>query len=226
MQNERTKADQYANNRRTIFIALAVIFLMAVVFVVVLFISNIPKTATIKVLVAPSTSTLTIGGKKYRTKGDIRIEPGEYEVKIQKDGFISYEGKISVAKGETAKLYECLKAEEGNDFYTKNTREYELCYTAQETTAEVEQRKLYDSDKIYTILPFHSYEKGFNIDANKAEDGDEKITIKITLLSCLEKRREGLKKNALEWLRENGVNPDDYNIIYAGGCDSSDQKAD
>ena len=41
MQNERTKSDQYANNRRTIFIALAVIFLMAVVFVVVLFISNI-----------------------------------------------------------------------------------------------------------------------------------------------------------------------------------------
>ena len=75
-------------------------------------------------------------------------------------------------------------------------------------------------------MPFHSYEKGFNIDANKAEDGDEKITIKITLLSCIEKRREGLKKNALEWLRENGVNPDDYNIIYAGGCDSSDQKAD
>ena len=66
------------------------------------------------------------------------------------------------------------------------------------------------------MTPYNSYDDGFNIVA--FEDEEKGTIIKITLLSCKEARREALKPNALEWLKKHNVDPEQYTIEYANGC--------
>ena len=80
-------------------------FIGIVIYSIVHLIINADKTATIEVLVAPSDSVLTIDGKVFPTDTKIRIKPGTYAVKIEKDGFISYNGSIKASDGEISYLY-------------------------------------------------------------------------------------------------------------------------
>ena len=206
--------EKQMSNRIRLIIAGIVIFIIAVIAILIAWIINIPKTATIEVIVAPSDAKILIGEKRYKN-GTHKIEPGDYSIAVTRDDFSPYASEFSIKEGETKKLLVCLNEIDGNTWYDEHKEDDDICRRAAELASE-EYKKEKQTADIYSVTPYNSYDDGFNIVAY--EDEEKGTIVKITLLSCKEARREALKPNALEWLKKHNVDPEQYTIEYANGC--------
>ena len=206
--------EKQMSNRIKLIIAGVVIFVIAVIAILIAWIINIPKTATIEVIVAPSDAKILIGEKRYKN-GTHKIEPGDYSIAVTRDNFSPYASEFSIEEGETKKLLVCLNEIDGNTWYDEHKEDNDICRKAAELASE-EYKKEKQTADIYSVTPYNSYDDGFNIVAY--EDEEKGTIVKITLLSCKEARREALKPNALEWLKKHNVDPEQYTIEYANGC--------
>lgn len=206
--------EKQMSNRIKLIIAGVVIFVIAVIAILIAWIINIPKTATIEVIVAPSDAKILIGEKRYKN-GTHKIEPGDYSIAVTRDDFSPYASEFSIKEGETKKLLVCLNEIDGNTWYDEHKEDDDICRKAAELASE-EYKKEKQTADVYSVTPYNSYDDGFNIVA--FEDEEKGTIIKITLLSCKEARREALKPNALEWLKKHNVDPEQYTIEYANGC--------
>lgn len=70
------------------------------------------------------------------------------------------------------------------------------------------------SDPIYYLTPYQNYNHGYNITADKVQDPNQKITIRIEILSNDPKRIQILKDQALDFLKHRQINLEDYQIIF------------
>ena len=206
--------EKQMSNRIKLIIAGVVIFVIAVIAILIAWIINIPKTATIEVIVAPSDAKILIGEKRYKN-GTHKIEPGDYSIAVTRDNFSPYASEFSIEEGETKKLLVCLNEIDGNTWYDEHKEDDDICRKAAELASE-EYKKEKQTADVYSVTPYNSYDDGFNIVAY--EDEEKGTIVKITLLSCKEARREALKPNALEWLKKHNVDPEQYTIEYANGC--------
>ena len=206
--------EKQMSNRIKLIIAGVVIFVIAVIAILIAWIINIPKTATIEVIVAPSDAKILIGEKRYKN-GTHKHEPGDYSIAVTRDDFSPYASEFSIKEGETKKLLVCLNEIDGNTWYDEHKEDDDICRRAAELASE-EYKKEKQTADIYSVTPYNSYDDGFNIVAY--EDEEKGTVVKITLLSCKEARREALKPNALEWLKKHNVDPEQYTIEYANGC--------
>ena len=206
--------EKQMSNRIKLIIAGVVIFVIAVIAILIAWIINIPKTATIEVIVAPSDAKILIGEKRYKN-GTHKIEPGDYSIAVTRDDFSPYASEFSIEEGETKKLLVCLNEIDGNTWYDEHKEDDDICRKAAELASE-EYKKEKQTADVYSVTPYNSYDDGFNIVAY--EDEEKGTIVKITLLSCKEARREALKPNALEWLKKHNVDPEQYTIEYANGC--------
>lgn len=195
-----------------IFIIVA--FIGLVIYSVINLIVNADKTATIKILVAPSDATVTIDGRNYPTDRTIKIEPGTYAVKIEKDGFIPFNGSIKADADTTAYLYEYLNEENENGTYYKDN-EHELSRTQRiaDKKADIFQENYTGSDDIWNVTPYDDYPSGYKIYAEKEENGS--VIVNIYLYTCDNSRVEKLKKKALEYLEEKKIDLNKYIVRYS-----------
>ena len=215
---------QSAQDRRAEFVRThwkqgAIILIVLFVIIVGIFVGraiylNI-NNATLKVLVAPEDAKVLIGGKRYRN-GEHHVKPGNYDVKITREGFEEYTGQLSIEEKGYGEVYFCMNNTDGVDWYSNDEKYAHLCDVVNEHQYDKETAEKF-SDKIFSVTPFHSYEKGFNIDA-KLDDETKKITVTIEPLSCRYERAKALEKNALEWLEKSGVDTNDYEIVYYEPC--------
>ena len=206
--------EKQMSNRIKLIIAGVVIFVIAVIAILIAWIINITKTATIEVIVAKKKKKILIGEKRYKN-GTHKIEPGDYSIAVTRDDFSPYASEFSIEEGETKKLLVCLNEIDGNTWYDEHKEDDDICRKAAELASE-EYKKEKQTADIYSVTPYNSYDDGFNIVAY--EDEEKGTIVKITLLSCKEARREALKPNALEWLKKHNVDPEQYTIEYANGC--------
>lgn len=217
-------AYQSAQDRRAAFVRThwkqgTIILIVLFVIIIGIFVGraiylNI-NNATLKVLVAPEDAKVLIGGKRYRN-GEHHVKPGNYDVKITREGFEEYTGQLSIEEKGYGEVYFCMNNTDGVDWYSNNEKYAHLCDVVNEHQYDKETAEKF-SDKIFSVTPFHSYEKGFNIDA-KLDDETKKITVTIEPLSCRYERAKALEKNALEWLEKAGIDINDYEIVYYEPC--------
>ena len=208
-----------SNTKQKKFVKYSLIFLIAVFIGIFIYstaslIINADKTATIEVLVAPSDSTLTIDGRNFPTKTTIRIKPGTYSVKIEKDGFISYNNSITAEDKRTVYLYEYLNEEDENGtFYQNNEEENQRTQQIYNKKADLFHEEYTGTDNIWNITPYDNYNQGYRIFAEK--DDNKKILVNIYLYTCSDSKIEDLKTKALNYLKENNINPENYVIEYS-----------
>ena len=192
------------------------IFIGIIIFAIVNFIINIDKTAEIKILVAPSDSIVTIDGKKYSTDTTIRVIPGTYDVKIEKSGFISYHNSITASSGETTYLYEYLNEEGSNGtYYSSNEREAGIAQRISDFRADKYHEEYTGSDPIWGVTPYYSYSEGIKISASKASDDSNEVEIEVYLYTCVDSEVSTLKQKAIDYLNNNGINLEKYEVKYS-----------
>jgi hypothetical protein len=197
---------------KRIVLIVAIVFALVFVFAAIFWIIEAPKTGKIDIVVAPVSATVKVGEKRYGN-GTHRIEPGTYNIEISKDGFGGYTGQITIEDGKTEKLYICLQKDENNtDYYASHKEDSDACWQVEEYNIEKLEGEKY-SDQIFKVAPFHSYSRGFYVDPYL--DENDKVHVKITLVTCAAARAEGLKQNAHEWLTNKGININDYEVEYS-----------
>lgn len=211
MPRPKTREQFEFENRKRFFKLGIMVFAVLVFIAIVGWIINAPKTAKLNILVAPTDAKVTVGGKKFNN-GTHRIEPGTYDIEITRDEFESYTGQVTVESGKTEKLYVCLQKIDGNDeYYDAHEKDYQTCYTVQEYLAEKLDSEKY-TDPIFKVAQYSSYDKGFYISPYLTEDNEARVIIR--LVTCSAERAEGLKQNAMEWLRGQGIKTEDYEFEY------------
>ena len=80
-----------------------------------------------------------------------------------------------------------------------------------DANADLERKNYTDSDPIFKITPYSSYQNGFSIVSEKQEN-TSKILLKIDLLTCSDDQIQKLKDAAYQYLKDNKINPDNYDI--------------
>lgn len=215
---KKTKKDSDQKKRK--YFKLTIFGIAAIIFGFLVFISidtiiNHDKTANIKIVVAPASATVKIGDETYNTNTTIRIKPGTYEVSIEKDGFKPYKNTIEAKQYETSYLYEYLEEKDENGTYYQNN-DYNLVQQISDFKNDLTRETYTNSDPIWNITPYYSYEKGIKITADKAEDG--KILIHVRFQTCLDSNIETLKNAAEEYLKYHNIDLKNYTIDYAKLC--------
>jgi hypothetical protein len=211
------KFDSNTKQRKIIkgtIIFLVTLFIGIIIYSVTDLIINADKTANIEILVAPSDAKVEIDGKSYSTKANIRIKPGTYAVKIEKDGFISFNGSITANADETSYLYEFLNEQDENGTYYKdNENEAGRAQQVSDKKADIFHETYNGTDNIWNVTPYDNYQGGYKIYAEKDESGNP--IIKVYLYTCSNDRLAKLKDKALEYLEEQKIDLKKYKIEYS-----------
>lgn len=146
-----------------------------IIFAIILFtaglskIMNRDKTATVKILVAPTDAIVQIGGETYGTDKEVKLTPGDYNIFIKKDGFNNYSTKITLKKDDTYNLYEYLtQTDENGTFYKDNLRESSRAQEISDRNADLNNAKFNGTDPIWNITPYENYKQGIKITAELA----------------------------------------------------------
>jgi hypothetical protein len=206
-----------SNEKQKKFFKASLIFLVAafigaIIYSTIYLIVNADKTATIEILVGPTDAIVEIDGRNFPTEGTIRIEPGTYAVKIEKEGFISYNGSIKATANETSYVYEFLNEVDENGTFYNNERELARIQQISDKRADLFHEQYNGTDPIWDVTPYDDYPSGYKIYAEKDDEG--KIIVNIYLYTCSKDRISKLKQNALDYFEEKKINLENYTLNY------------
>lgn len=209
-----TNEDKQKRTIKYAIIGLVVLFIGIIAYTINHFIYIALYPAEVIILVAPKDAKLTIDNKEYPTSTTARFKEGEYNVKIEKQGFNSIETTLSVKNGEKNYLYEYIEQENGDKSWFENDRENQIRFEKISEYKARETQKKYGEDKIFLVTPYDNYVDGYKITATK-KDNSEKTTLNIHLYTCNEEKKKKYIENALNYLKSKDINPDDYKIEYS-----------
>lgn len=210
-----TNLNKSEKQRLALAVTGIVLFAIACIVAIILAIRNSIYSARVIINVAPGDAQIIIDSKQYKN-GEVALKPGSYHAEISRNGFEGIATDFQVEKDEKYKLYACLSTTESTkEWYDEHKDDSTLCNISNEYLLRAAQSKKL-SDPIFKVTPYHSYDKGFNIDPYF--DDNNRIIVKITALSCIAERREGLYQSALKYLRNNSIDPNSYIIEKASGC--------
>lgn len=202
-------------NRKNLMIIAVVGFLLFSVIAIILAIIDGRKSATLDLLVAPSSATITIDGKTYKN-GTYRFVPGEIKVIISKEGFKTEEKTVALEANVTTKLYTYIMPIDGSfEWYLQHEDEQLLLNTIGDNEASEASASYLEKYPVVNELPivYANYDKEYNytefrIDGGMFDGCKKDFCLKITDTTG------GNRDAALEMLKKRGVDVDDYEIIY------------
>lgn len=191
----------------TLFIALPVTF----------FLIDLQKTATVNILLAPSFAKVEINGKTYDS-GTERINAYSGKVTVSADGFQSKELDVNLASREITDLYVYLVPNDGNmNWYDERPAERQILSAIGDSFAIIQSENFHTAHPIIDILPISVAEvdpktqtilHDYRIDYGEFTGCETDFCLKITDHTGKD------HENALQYLRDRGYNPEDYQILY------------
>lgn len=205
-----------ANKKGNHLLNMIIFFLLISLFILIYFfitwITNYDKTATLDYYIAPATATISLNQEILKPEGKIKLKPGTYKLKITKQGFTDFSTDIELKPNQTTTLYQALEPDSTNaDYYQTHPDEASRVQHIADANADLERKNYTDSDPIFKITPYSSYQNGFSIISEKQEN-TSKILLKIDLLTCSDDQIQKLKDAAYQYLKDNKINPDNYDI--------------
>lgn len=208
--------DQPKTKKSKSLINLILFFLVISLVIIIYFffqwIINYDKTATLDYYLAPSTATVVINEKPLKSDGKIKLKPGTYTIKVSQPGFIEISKNIELKVNQTTYFYEYLEPDSSNqDYYKNHSAEESRTQHISDFKADLERKSYTDSDPVFKVTPYSSYQAGFSIAAEK-QPQTTKVKLKITLFTCSDQQIEELKSAAYKYLIDNKLNPNSYDI--------------
>jgi len=185
------------------------------------------KPTILEIAVAPTTAKIEIDGKEYQN-GTHRIEPGEYDVKITKEGFKQKETKVKVAKGQQTILATyILSEEEGYKYFERSAADIEVLHQIN-AEEDAELRSFIDEYdekmKIKEVLPINASYNFFEGQKGAANlivqvfisDGstDSKCHYAFCLRVTGDRKKSQREARVKEIMKANNFNYEDYEVIY------------
>jgi len=105
-------------NRKKIIVAGVVALVLIIGISIYFIVWNMLNSVTVNITVTPSIAKVMIGEREFGTLGDYKIMPGEYEVVVSAEGFVTKTGKLVAVADETVNVSMYLEpTEENKDWY-------------------------------------------------------------------------------------------------------------
>ncbi len=190
------------------------------VLIIALFIVDRVRNATVEILVAPTFAKVEIDGKTYPSKKTIKTTPKdeEFTAIVSADGFETKEITFKVEKNQTSYIYVSLNNKESGEqwYLDQSGEEYDRFVMVEEALLEIASDDFTKQYPIVTILPYINSEDGYRIDYGDYEGCEGGFCLQIT-----DNTGENHEK-ALQYIRDNGFVPDDYQIVYKNILQSED----
>lgn len=205
------------SQRKIIIIALVIVAALVLGVVVYQVVYSIRYSANLTLAVAPNDAVILLNDKQIKNQ-DQRIKPGEYILKIEREGFEAEEWAFSAQKGETVDILIALLPSDGNyQWYSDNPRDaiiYDGVITREQEEA---MREAFSSDPLVALLPYTEDSHGLTyiIEASY----NEGINLLIRLNTCSEVSAAIYKEQALTWIKSQGFDPNSYQVTYRTLCD-------
>ena len=206
---------------RRIILVVAILALLAIIGISAYFIiTDKINSAIVNVTVLPSMAEVKVGEKKCKTFGECRMAPGEYEVTISSEGFVSQSFSFVAKEGRseenTILLY--LEPEEWNaDWYEKNLNDHESLIMGeinyQDMTKEMNEllEKNPGIDSLPVKIDYYTSDQAkrvwYTIEAQVNDDGTGFYII-------ITDKSGGNYDNAIARLKTLGIDVDKYKIEY------------
>ena len=204
--------DEMAKQRLVMAGFLTALFVILTLIAVLFAIIEGRKSVSLDILVAPKDAVITLNGERYKN-GEYRVEPGEYEVSITREGLEPYYKVVDFADGEDVKMYLYLTGVDGDmSWYLTHSEDDMIVTSIGDYYANKKSQEYAASDPIFAVTPYYDYDKGFKVNAAQGED--DKVEVIIYLYTCDENRLETLKENAHKWLNEKQIDLEKYKLSY------------
>ena len=201
--------------RKQLIIGVIILFFVICIYAITVFIIDLPKTAKFSILISPTDSKVTLNQVQY-SSGNQKVIPGEYKIKIERQGFNTEETEIKIDKNGHKYIYYCLEPdEEHKNWFKEHKKDQEACDQVNQALNEIQKSETMQ-DPIFSVTPYHSDEKRFYIDSELNKDHG--IIVKIRPMSCKTEIKNILKQNALNYLKSQNINPEQYKIEYIEDC--------
>jgi len=171
------------------------------------------NTATLDIQsTVPNDPTITIDAKKVSANGKVNVTPGKHTVAAKRNGFYDKTTDVTVKMGETQKVQIIMNP--SGDVGYQWLRDHPDLATQWE--AVIGHQFDQNSQNTTTRNPLISYlpmiRPTWRIDygvSEKHPTDPTAVTITITYGGA-----EIDKQNALQWIKDQGFNPSDYDIVF------------
>lgn len=198
---------EYIRNHKAAFslITLAVVGLLG--YGAYIAISRAGKEA-VQVYLTPEDASLTANGESLGT-GTVYLTPGEYEIKASKEGFESYNKKITITSPNTSDIDIALQpmSEEAKKWAAENQKLY-LAYEGRAgKRANQEGEEFSKKNPVASRLPIDTFLYSIGYRADTSDPSGDSIIIVISA-------PEGYRRAALERFRDLGYDPTDFTIEF------------
>ena len=216
-----TKKPKYQNTQNrnmpkksllSIVMSFLILVLIIIIAAFINWITNSDKTATLDYYLAPASASFIIDGKTYQGDSKIKLKPGNYTIKISNANFQETTRDLELKNNQVTYLYEALEPDsEHQEYYKSHPEDESRVQHIADFKADLERKNYTDSDPIFEVTPYSSYQAGFSIAAEK-QPQTTKVKLKITLFTCSNQQIEELKTAAYKYLTDNKLNPNNYDI--------------
>lgn len=216
-----TKKPKYQNaqNKNTskksllsIIMSFLILVLIIIIAAFINWITNSDKTATLDYYLAPTSASFMIDGKTYQGDAKIKLKPGNYTIQISSPNFKEVTQDLKLKNNQVTYIYEALEPDSDHqDFYKSHPDDESRVQHIADFKADLERKSYTDSDPVFKVTPYSSYQAGFSIAAEK-QPQTTKVKLKITLFTCSDQQIEELKTAAYKYLTDNKLNPNNYDI--------------
>jgi hypothetical protein len=199
-------------NKRALFLIIGILVLAFLGYVTYLAIEGKDKTAKIDIQSAvPDDINVTIDGGKVASNGKVSVKPGSHKVVAERKGF---EGKTQTvdAKAYETKTVRLLlrpNGPEGSDW----ARSHPDAFREFEGVAgrEFDQKGELLSNKFPIISALPEVHPTWRVDYGQSEKHPNDSNALEVIITSVD---DVSKQQALDWMKKNGYNPADYEIVY------------
>lgn len=196
----------------SIIMGFLILVLIIIIAAFINWITNSDKTATLDYYLAPTSASFMIDGKTYQGDAKIKLKPGNYTIQISSPNFKEVTQDLELKNNQVTYLYEALEPDsEHQDYYKSHPDDESRVQHIADFKADLERKSYTDSDPVFKVTPYSSYQAGFSIAAEK-QPQTTKVKLKITLFTCSNQQIEELKTAAYKYLTDNKLNPNNYDI--------------
>lgn len=212
-KNQNTQ-NKNTSKKSLLFIIMSFLILVLIIIIAAFinWITNFDKTATLDYYLAPASASFMIDGKTYQGDAKIKLKSGNYTIQISSPNFKEVTQDLELKNNQVTYLYEALEPDSDHqDFYKSHPDDESRVQHIADFKADLERKSYTDSDPVFKVTPYSSYQAGFSIAAEK-QPQTTKIKLKITLFTCSDQQIEELKTAAYKYLTDNKLNPNNYDI--------------
>lgn len=196
-------------NRRSVITLVSLLSVSLILTIAFFSFQNRGKTAQAELVVAPQSASLTLNGKKVKA-GIVRLKPGSYTLVATKSGFETA-SKVFIAS-DTELPYVGIVLDSNSpatqNWYRDNIEDQRLAESITGRQSDQNSEKVISKNGLLTKLPYFGPGSEYRIDAGVSVKGSSEPAIYIRSVS------EQSKQDALNWIRQQGFNPESMEIIY------------